>query len=58
MASATKAVTPARMSRAVEGSIEAVGSSSSSSLGRFSIALARPSRVCSPEDSTPALVLR
>ena len=37
------------------GSTEAVGSSSSSRRGRLSIALARLSRVDSPDDSTPAL---
>ncbi len=44
------------MSRAVAGSIEAVGSSSRSRRGRLSTALARDTRVCSPEDSKPALV--
>ena len=48
----------ARTSCAVAGSSEAVGSSSSSSSGRFSIAFARPTRVCSPEESTPHFVLR
>ncbi len=41
-------------SRAVAGSIEAVGSSRSSSRGRLSTALARETRVCSPDDSSPA----
>ena len=46
-----------RMSCAVAGSSEAVGSSSSSSCGRFSIALASATRVCSPDDSTPHFVI-
>ena len=51
----TNLAMPARMSRAFEGSIEAVGSSSSSSRGRLSIALARLRRVCSPDDSNARL---
>ena len=48
----------ARMSRAMAGSSEAVGSSSSRRCGRFSIAFARPTRVCSPDESTPHFVWR
>src|ERR1700722_14204591 len=54
----TNLAMPARMSRAFEGSMEAVGSSRSSSRGRLSIALARERRVCSPDERTPAFVLR
>ena len=48
----------ARISRAVAGSSDAVGSSSSSTVGRFSMALARHTRVCSPEESTPHFTSR
>ncbi len=48
----------ARTSRAVAGSSDAVGSSSRSKSGRLSMALARHTRVCSPEESTPHFVSR
>src|SRR6185437_1643263 len=47
-----------RMSRALAGSMEAVGSSRRRMLGRLSMALARPTRVCSPEERMPHLVSR
>ena len=40
------------------GSIDAVGSSSSSSRGTVQHRLGEARRVCSPDDSTPALVRR
>jgi hypothetical protein len=46
------------MARALAGSIEAVGSSSNSSRGVLSMALASLTRVCSPDDSTPHLLRR
>src|SRR5215475_208605 len=48
----------ARISCAVAGSRDAVGSSRSSRCGSLSIALARHKRVCSPEERTPAFVSR
>ena len=55
---ATNARIDERISRAVAGSSEAVGSSRSNSVGWLSIALASDTRVCSPDESTPHFTLR